>query len=301
LTDRIRIETGRLALEVAPEVGGSIARFERRSGGGWQTIFRKTKDDYADALDAALFPLIPFANRIRCGSFVCDGRAIVLPANMPGDKSPIHGQGWQNPWVVSRQETASVTLDYRHEADAWPWTYDAQLIYEIDETRLRVILTCANQSAEPMPCGLGLHPYYDCDASTLLSTIVSGTWTVDADVLPVDPVPAKGRYSLDGGPICGRSLDNGYDGWGGEATMTWPDRDLQVRMVCADADRFQLFSPPTGGVFVAEPVQNANCALNAPQDEWRALGISTLKTGEAVTLDATFEVFSDSSLRSPAR
>ncbi len=290
MTDRIRLETGRLALEIAPGVGGSIASFEHRTARGWDTIFRKTKADYADALEAALFPLTPFANRIRGGSFACDGRTITLPLNMPGDKSPIHGQGWQNRWTVARQDSASVALDYRHDADAWPWTYDAQLTYEIDETRLRVILSCANRSAEPMPCALGLHPYYDCDASTLISTIVSQAWTVDADVLPVEAVPATGRYALDGGPICGRSLDNGYDGWGGEAVMTWPNRDLQVRMVCADAGRFQLFSPPDGGIFVAEPVQNANCALNAPPEQWLELGITMLKTGEAVSLDVIFEV-----------
>ena len=171
MTDRIRLETGRLALEIAPAIGGSIAHFERRVSDDWAPIFRKTKSDYTAPLEAALFPLVPFANRIRGGSFVCDGRTIALPANMPGDKSPIHGQGWQNPWIVARRDSASVTLNYRHEADAWPWTYDAQLTYEIDETRLRVTLTCANRSPEPMPCALGLHPYYDCDDSTLLSTI----------------------------------------------------------------------------------------------------------------------------------
>jgi aldose 1-epimerase len=291
LTDLIRLETGRLALEVAPSVGASVAKFERRRrAGGWDAILRKTKADYADSLDAALFPLVPFANRIRGGSFVCDGRTITLPANMPGDKSPIHGQGWQNSWAVGERDSTSVTLTYRHEADAWPWTYETQLTYEIDETRLRVVLTCANRSTKPMPCALGLHPYYDCDGSTLLSTIVSQAWTIDADVLPVAAVPATGRYALDGGPICGRALDNGYDGWSGEATMTWPDRDLQVRMVCADAERFQLFSPPTGGIFVAEPVQNANCALNAPQDQWPSLGVTMLAEGEAISLDVRFEV-----------
>ena len=288
--DRIRLETGRLALEVAPSVGASIAQFEHRTNSGWEPIFRRTRDGYTDALDGALFPLVPFANRIRGGSFTCDGRTIVLPANMAGDKSPIHGQGWQNPWTVRERNSASIDLVYRHEADSWPWTYDAALTYEIDETRLRVILTCANRSVEPMPCGLGLHPYYDCDASTLFSTIVSQAWTVDADVLPIEAVPATGRYALNGGPICGRSLDNGYDGWGGEAVMTWPDRDLRVRMICADAGRFQLFSPPTGGIFVAEPVQNANCALNAPQDRWADLGITMLGEGDSITLDAIFEV-----------
>ena len=72
--------------------------------------------------------------------------------------------------------------------------------------------------------------------------------------------------------------------------LTWPDRDLRVRMICADANRFQLFSPPTGGIFVAEPVQNSNCALNAPQEQWPQLGITLLKMGEAMSLDVAFEV-----------
>lgn len=290
MTDRLRLETGRLAIEVAPEVGGSVARFERLVAAGWEPIFRRTADGYADALDAAMFPLVPFCNRIRGSTFECDGRTISLPRNMPSDKSAIHGDGWQNPWTVERRNSTSIDLSYRHEAGAWPWTYDSALTLEIDETRLRVILTCANRSPEPMPCALGLHPYYDCDAETRLSTVVSQAWTIDEDVLPVEAVPAVGRYALDGGPICGRSLDNGYDGWGGEAVMTWPDRDLTVRMICADAGRFQLFSPPTGGIFVAEPVQNANCALNAPQAQWEELGVTMLKEGDAVSLDVRFEI-----------
>ena len=287
---RIRLETGRLAVEVEPGVGGSIARFERRAASYWEPIFRRTKDGYSDALDAAMFPLVPFCNRVRGSAFVCDGRTVTLPRNVPTDKSPIHGQGWQNPWSPVRRSDVSVDLAYRHQADAWPWTYDAAMTYELDETRLKVILTCVNRSPEPMPCGLGLHPYYDCDGSTLLSTIVSDVWTIDTDVLPVEAVPAVGRFAVDGGPVCSRGLDNGYDGWGGEAVMRWPDRNLEVRMVSADATRFQLYSPPTGGVFVAEPVQNANCALNAPQDRWSDLGITMLETGQAATLNVVFEV-----------
>ena len=237
-----------------------------------------------------MFPLVPFANRIRGGSFQFENQKIVLPPNMPGEKNPIHGQGWRSAWAVQSLGPASADLVYRHTRDVWPWTYDGAMTYEIDETRLRVTLTCANRSEEPMPCALGLHPYYDCDGSTQLATRVSRVWTIDADVLPVEAVPAEGRYALDGGPICGRSLDNGYDGWGGEAVMRWPDRDLEVRMVCADAGRFQLFSPPTGGIFVAEPVQNANCALNADQADWADLGITMLGEGDSVSLSATFEV-----------
>ena len=45
-----------------------------------------------------------------------------------------------------------------------------------------------------------------------------------------------------------------------------------------------------GGLFVAEPVQNANAALNAPQAEWPALGLTMLEQGQSSVLHARFEV-----------
>ena len=86
-------------------------------------------------------------------------------------------------------------------------------------------------------------------------------------MLPVDSVPATGRYDLRHRHVCTQGLDNGLDGWGGEASILWPSEAASFHLTSPDAGRLQLYSPPTGGVFVAKPVQNANAALNAPQDE----------------------------------
>jgi len=141
-----------------------------------------------------------------------------------------------------------------------------------------------------MPCGLGFHPYYPCGPDTVLDTEVASAWTIDAAVLPVDKVPATGRYDLRERRICGQGLDNGFDGWGGTATITWPGEEARVRLSSTDAGRFQVYSPETGGLFVAEPFQNANAALNEPQSEWSSLGITILEQGESVTVHARLDV-----------
>jgi len=42
-------------------------------------------------------------------------------------------------------------------------------------------------------------------------------------------------------------------------------------------------------VFVAEPVQNANAALNEPEEDWAQLGIALLQPGESRRMSARFE------------
>src|SRR5262249_36526243 len=140
---------------------------------------------------------------------------------------------------------------------------------------------------EEMPCGLGLHPYFPCTPQTILDSRAARVWTIDDDVLPVEAVAPIGRYELAYRRICGQDLDNGYEGWSGRASVEWSERDLKL-VIFSDAPRFQVYSPPDGRFFVAEPVTNANAALNAPEDEWPALGLMVLKTGEAMSLRARF-------------
>ncbi len=61
-------------------------------------------------------------------------------------------------------------------------------------------------------------------------------------------------------------------------------------MSSPDARFFQLYSPASGGIFVAEPVSHANAALNAPEDEWPELGMRVLEPGESMSLDMRIEV-----------
>jgi len=209
---------------------------------------------------------------------------------MAGDPSPLHGDGWLNAWDVEQADDVSAVLVYRHEPAEWPWAYEARQEFRLDGSALDVRLACRNLSSDDMPCGLGQHPYFSCTSGTRLCTQASQAWTIDEKVLPVEKVPATGRYDLTDRLICGQDLDNGWGDWSGRALINDPSWPFEVELSSPQARFFQVYSPPTGGIFVAEPVSHANAALNAPEAEWQELGLRVLGPGEEMQLDMRIEV-----------
>jgi aldose 1-epimerase len=290
MTETVKLQSGALALELAPDVGGAIGRFDWSEDGRVVPVLRPGQSDHPKVLEMSCFPLIPFANRIRGGRFSFRTREVNLTPNMAGDPSPLHGQGWLSAWEVVRADASSAELAYRHWADEWPWDYQGRQAFALDESGLAVTLTCRNLSDRPMPCGLGMHPYFLCGPATRIATDVTHAWTIDENVLPVDKVRATGRFDLGDRSVCGQRLDNGFGGWGGRAVFSDPAWPFRIAMASSSARFFQLYSPPEGGIFVAEPVTHANAALNAPEEEWAQLGLEVLEAGQEMTLDMRIEV-----------
>ena len=295
---RLVLHAGAREAQVLPAAGGALARVDLLAAERRRPLMRGTDDDAAGPLDCAGFPLVPFCNRIRGGSFGFREETIRLAPNMPPDPSPLHGQGWRLPWDVVSHGPREIELRLRHAAGEWPWDYEARQVLRLDPGGLALTLACTNLSTRPMPCGLGYHPYHPCDGATRLATTVAGAWTVDAAVLPLTRVPATGRYDLGDRAICGQDLDNCFDGWGGTATIRWGGQAPALRLTSADAGHFQVYAPASGGLFVAEPVQHANCALNAPEAQWPGLGMAVLGPGESRSLAARWDVILPSAVRS---
>jgi aldose 1-epimerase len=233
---------------------------------------------------------VPYVNRIRGGQFTFRGRTVTLAPNMAGDPSPLHGQGWLAPWRVENATASQAVLSFDHRPGEWPWEYRSEQHFELDERGLSLRLQCRNLSGEPMPCGLGQHPYFNCGDQTRIDTEVTHAWTIDEHVLPVEKVAAAGRFDLRDRPVCGQDLDHGFGGWNGAARLSDPGWPFDLEMSSPDARFFQLYSPEAGGIFVAEPVTHANAALNAPEEQWDELGMRVLGPGEAMSLDMRLEV-----------
>lgn len=286
----ITLRFGPMMLELDPPVGGSIANFIWEGDGVRAPILRESRDPLRSVLDAACFPLVPFCNRIRGGCFEFRGRTVRLSPNMPGDPSPLHGQGWISAWTAEEQSDTEAVLRFGHPPGEWPWAYEASQHFRLAGDSLWLRIGCRNASDEPMPCGLGFHPYFPCGPGTLIQTFVDEVWTVDEQVLPVERTTPSGRYDITDSPICGRRLDNGYGGWCGRALFTDPSWPFEIELSSRDARFFQVYSPESGGFFVAEPVSHANCALNEPQPMWAALGIQILQPGEEMDLEARIQV-----------
>lgn len=290
MTETLTLTAGALRLELAPAVGGAIARFDHTDLGRRTPVMRPSPAPLQSVLEAASFPLVPYVNRIRGGAFHFRGREVRIAPNMAGDRSPLHGQGWLAPWSVERSAEREAELLFHHAAGEWPWSYETRQHFILDAGGLETRISCRNTSDEPMPCGLGIHPYFPCGSGTRIRTGVDHVWTVDKDVLPVERVPADGRYGIADSPVCGRGLDNGYGGWSGSALLTDPDWPFEIELSSPGTRFFQLYSPPEGGIFVAEPVSHANDALSAPEAEWPELGIRILEPGESMELAARVDV-----------
>jgi aldose 1-epimerase len=284
------LRAGKLQLRLRPDLGGCIAGLHWLEGGAERPILRQSPDRLDDVLAAASFPLVPYVNRIRGGSFTFRGREIRIARNMASDPSPLHGQGWLSPWQTVSDDERTAVLSFRHEAGEWPWAYEATHHFGLDEGGLSMRLSCRNTGDAPMPCGLGEHPYFPCGPQTRIDTSVAVAWTIDAQVLPVDKVAAEGRYDLRHRLVCGQDLDNGFGGWSGEAVLSDPDWPYEVRLSSPGTKFFQLYSPPAGGICVVEPVTHANAALNAPEAEWPELGMRVLDPGEEMSLESRLEV-----------
>ena len=284
------LSTGRLELTLNPSIGGSISALEWIAGDRRFPVLRKCNSCSENVLEAASFPLVPYVNRIRGGRFAFRGLEVLLAPNMAGDPSPLHGQGWLAPWEIESSTTTDAVLSFRHPPGEWPWEYRAEQHFEIDEGGLSMRLICRNLSEGPMPCGLGQHPYFNCGPGTRLDTKVSHVWTIDEHVLPVEKIDAVGRFNLRERLVCGQDLDHGFGGWAGTVRMTDPDWPFDVELTSPDAHFFQLYSPASGGIFVAEPVSHANAALNAPEEQWEELGMKVLQPGDEMSLSMRLDV-----------
>ena len=287
--DEVILRADGLEAGLKPHVGGAFTHFTDLSGSQPVELLRRGKAGFDDVLDSAGFALVPFCNRVRDGRFSFRGREVRLAPNLPGQKHPLHGQGWRNPWRVVEAGDSFAQLSYRHAPSDWPWAYEAQLTVTLEGRGMSVALGCRNLSDQTMPCGLGLHPYYPCNASTVLDTQAEAVWTVDEEIMPVAQIPAAGRYGLAQRHVCGQDLDNGYDGWSGQADFLWPDTGRRLRLT-SEAPRFQLYSPAEGGLIAAEPVTNQNGALNRPEADWGRLGLWLLAPGQACEMTARFQV-----------
>jgi aldose 1-epimerase len=282
----LTLSAGAIRLTIAPQRGGGILRFDR----GGVPVMRPAAPGDPAAVALASFPLVPFVNRVRGGRFAFRGREVVLAPNMPPDPSPLHGQGWLARWAVVSASASAAKLVFRHEPGEWPWAYEAQQHFELDEAGLTLALDCTNSSDEPMPCGLGQHPYFLCTPETRLDTDVECAWTVDEKILPVEKVRAEGRYDLSDRRICGQDLDNGFGGWSGRARIQDAERPFAIEISSPEAKFFQVYSPSGGGIFVAEPVSHANAAMNEPEESWAELGLRVLEPGETMRLTMRVDV-----------
>jgi aldose 1-epimerase len=221
------------------EAGGATATIDADAGGriasivveGHQLLMPRNDDP----LGWGLYPMVPFAGRVR------DGRLgeRQLARNLP--PHAIHGTCIERAWTDEGGGRLSIEL-----GPGWPWPGSAIHQVELHEDGIELRLE-VHAEDEAFPATCGWHPWFRGDATVALAT--TRMYVRDADGIPTGELvePPEGPW------------DDCFTGITWPARIALPDGPyLEVRSSC---DHVVVFDEPAGALCV-EPQTGPPDAFN---------------------------------------
>ncbi len=270
---------------VVTEVGAGLRSF---TGGGLP---------YVETFDAGSRPprgagavLVPWPNRTAGGRWTWNGTVQQLALTEPAAGNAIHGLLRHVLYRAGERSAEAVTLHaVVPPQPGWPVALATSIRYAVGAEGLTVTHTVRNVGTDPVPFGVGAHPYLragDTPTDECVLTLAASTSLPLRDGLPTGPaVPAVGELDLRGGrPLAGVELDHAFGGCvptdglvrhrlegGGAGVEMWADPEFGWVQVFTPGDH-----PGRGRAVAVEPMTCPPDALNsgeglltvAPGEEW---------------------------------
>lgn len=176
----IRLSKGSLVAEVQPGCGARLARLARHDtyGDVFDYLVPLGSEPFAsdEWPKAGAFPMLPYTNMLRDDTLHWRGRAILV-RETPAASSSLHGWGLRREWDVVDESAHCCVLQLDSPAQPeWPWHYQAYLSVTLDELGVDMQLSITNLSAQDMPAGLGMHPYFHWPAGARLTFASEAIW-----------------------------------------------------------------------------------------------------------------------------
>jgi aldose 1-epimerase len=273
---------------LCPLNGGAIARLDFEG----VAVLRPASDEDIAARQIrkmSCFPLAPFSNRIGHGRFDWLGESYDITPDDRGAPHALHGFAWRSAWRVASHTPDSACLTLNHAADPrWPFDCRVTQTFLADPGGFHVTLTLENRDRQPIPAGLGWHPYFPFDETSRLRANVDRVERQREDKLAeaVDAVPEHWRFGEEK-QIAPLHVDHCFHGWDGVADITLDGRTVRLS-ASADLDSLIVFRPPGESFFCVEPVSHGVDAINRDLSGRRPM--RTLAPGEEWQVAMTFSV-----------
>jgi aldose 1-epimerase len=239
--------------------------------------------------------LAPWPNRVRDGRYRWERQDHQLPLTEVAAGNAIHGLVRWSPWSVQERSSATVTMGVRlWPQPGYPFHLAVAATYALDDDGLAVTIEGRNVGTEPLPYGVGQHPYVTVGTEVVddaVLTVPARTWLrLDERGLPsgTAPVPGTEVDFRDGRRIGDAQLDVPF------SDLTPDDRGrVAVRLERADAthgvevwgaEGTRFLQVYTGDQLDAErhrrglAVEPMSCAPDAFNS---GVGLVTLQPGES--------------------
>lgn len=292
----LELSSGDLHLGVLPELGGALAWLRH---GDFDLL--RPWDHTPTVRRTACFPLVPYSNRIADGRFRCDTTPYQLPRNFGEHPHSIHGLGWQREWQIVERSISDCRLRLAHNpeeegGDHWPFAFEVEQWISLNERGVSLSLKMRNDSQQPMPAGLGWHPYFPRHGGVELAFDAAAVWINGSDSLPLESIQVPPKWTFSPRRAVGYvGLDNCFEGWQHRAELYWPQADMNLVMTApAGLDYLVVFTPPEPQDFIAvEPVSHLNNAINLASPQ--ANGMVWLAPGQSMERCLQMRVMSKAS------
>lgn len=215
--------------------------------------------------------LFPFPNRLRDGRYTWRAEEYVFPINEPERGVAIHGFLRDAAFDVLHTkagDSAEIVCRYIDAGTnpAYPFAFTMEVHFRMAGARLDVDFEVTNQHREPIPVGLGWHPYFTVGGSAdelVLDLPPSERIEIDERMIPTGKRTPFDRFV--GGRLLGaeafdhcfavRDRENPYT-----LSLRAGERKLSIH---ADAGKFpfyQIYTPPWRGSIALEPM---TCNIDA--------------------------------------
>ena len=290
ISDPFVLGDGALEAELVPAIGGSVAGLRRH---GVDLMRRLSNADRyaANVLGVAMFPMVPYANRIAGNAFDFGGRRWHVQPNNPPERFNVHGTGWHRPWTVVEAGPAQAAITL--EVAGAPFVYRTMQTFLVSEDRLEVRLELTNLGSLAMPFGFGLHPWFDRDADVTLQFEARRFHLEEPDGVSGDAVSLPPELDFaQARPLPRGWRNNDYGGWGGVAAIRFPSRGIGLRITADPVfGHLMLYADPARSCFCVEPQTNASGAFGRGAWDDPDEGVIVLAPGESAAGRVSFAPF----------
>jgi galactose mutarotase-like enzyme len=233
------------------------------------------------------FLMAPWPGRIAGAEFGWSGRTHRLAAN--DGPNAIHGVLFDRRWDLVEVSASEARL----AIDLWThgWPLGGSVRQSIRLAAGSVELSAEIVAGEdPMPAGLGWHPWFRRPDRGDLAVRVEAVDTLESDagLIPTGRrAPVDDATDLRSGPLLGeRRLDHVYPDVRTPVVVTWPDLVLTMRSSAA-LRTFVVHSPPSG--VCVEPQTEWPDAIALSGRGVTGTGLVPLGPGESLRATTTWE------------
>ena len=228
--------------------------------------------------------LAPWANRLDQDGYYANGKKYQLNPDLAnfrrdGNRKPIHGLlVYSSLWHVTAMKADSNGAWVTSRLDFWrypelmeqfPFAHTIDMTYRLAKGALEVETTLQNQSTEPMPVGIGFHPYFQVHDAPRdewrVHVAARDKLTLSPQLIPTGertPVQLPDLVSL-GGVQLDDVFSNLKTGADGRAEFSVQGKNEKVTVTYGPKYTVAVvYAPPGKGFICFEPMSAITNAFN---------------------------------------